>query len=68
MSIKDQGAGISQEDQKKIFDKFYQAESTKSRKGLGLGLSIVKRACELVGAEISVKSELEKGSEFIVSI
>lgn len=68
VSIKDQGVGISQEDQKKIFDKFYQVESSRSRKGLGLGLSIVKRACELVGAEISVKSEPEKGAEFIVSI
>ncbi len=68
VTVKDEGVGISEENLKKIFDKFYQVECPTSRKGLGLGLSIVKRACELVGAEISVKSELGKGSEFIVSI
>ena len=66
VAIKDQGVGISEENLKKIFDKFYQTEGHKSRNGLGLGLSIVKRVCELVNAEISVESELGKGTVFTV--
>lgn len=66
--IKDEGIGISQENLKKIFDKFYQVENNKTRKGLGLGLSIVKRACELVGAKIQTNSELGKGTEFIITL
>ncbi len=66
--VADQGVGITSENVKKIFDKFYQVEGHKSRNGLGLGLSIVKRVCELVGAQISVESKEGEGSSFIVTL
>ena len=68
VTVEDNGVGISKQNLKKIFDKFYQAEGHKSRNGLGLGLSIVKRVLELVGGEISVESEEGVGSKFTVTI
>ncbi|PHS53219.1 MAG: hypothetical protein COB01_04560 [Lutibacter sp.] len=68
--IKDTGAGIDLEDQMLIFDRFSQTEKDLSKKagGLGLGLSIAKENIELLGGEISVVSEKEKGATFFVSI
>lgn len=69
-SVKDQGIGISEEGQKKLFTAFSQAESSTTRKygGTGLGLTICKRLTELMKGEINVSSELGKGSEFIITI
>lgn len=69
-SIKDTGIGISKENQIKIFEKFIQADNSTTREygGTGLGLTISKRLIELMGGEISVKSELNKGSEFIFQL
>lgn len=64
--ISDTGIGISEENIKKIFERFVQAESSITRKfgGTGLGLSITKRLLEVMGGEISVQSELGSGSKF----
>ena len=68
--VKDNGKGISEEDQKKIFDKFVQAEDlfTRSHEGSGVGLSLVKSIVENHGGNIYVNSRLNEGSEFIVEL
>jgi len=65
--VKDTGCGIAEADLSMIFTEFYRVSATRSRHdGLGLGLSIVKRLCDLIGARIEVKSELGQGSTFRV--
>lgn len=68
--ISDTGIGISQENLKQIFNRFTQASSETNRKygGTGLGLTIVQQLVELQGGEISVTSELNRGSVFSFSI
>lgn len=68
--IKDTGIGIAPEHQEKIFAGFTQAEGSITRRfgGTGLGLAISKTLVELMGGQLSLKSELGCGSEFIFSI
>lgn len=68
--VKDTGVGIDKENQEKIFQRFVQEDNDVSKKtgGLGLGLSIAKENVELLGGKIFLKSEKDKGSEFIVSL
>lgn len=70
VSVMDTGVGIPSESLPKLFDLFYQAKRTPEveRKGLGLGLSIVKNLVELHGGQIMVQSEGGKGSEFQFTI
>lgn len=65
-SIKDNGIGISKEKRDKIFDKFYQVDSTATRKagGTGLGLAIIKGIIDGQGGNIYLESETGKGSTF----
>jgi signal transduction histidine kinase/CheY-like chemotaxis protein len=66
ISVKDRGMGISREDQKKLFTKFYRVDSALTREigGTGLGLSITKSIIELLGGEVGVKSKVGHGSTF----
>ena len=68
ISVTDNGIGISTADKKHIFDKFYRAKrtETKNKTGFGLGLTYVKSIVEAHGGTISVNSELNKGSEFVI--
>ena len=68
--IKDNGMGMSKEFLKHVFDPFEREEtSTKSGiQGTGLGMSITKKMVELMGGDISVESEKDKGSEFTVNL
>lgn len=66
VKIMDTGEGISKDIQKSLFDPYFQGDSSHSRQGLGLGLSIVKRIVELCNGTISVRSTLGEGSEFTV--
>jgi signal transduction histidine kinase len=70
VSVADTGVGISDEDQRDIFDKYAQARSraTRSEKGTGLGLYITRQLVELHGGKIGVKSEVGKGSTFSFTI
>lgn len=69
-SVADQGPGIAQEDLDKLFGVFQKLDiqPTAGEKSTGLGLSIVKRIVEAHGGEISVESEVGKGSTFTVTI
>lgn len=68
VKIKDYGCGIGVEEQKHIFDKFYQADSAHSGKGNGLGLALVKRIVTLCKGEVSITSQKEQGSTLIVKL
>lgn len=64
--VEDTGIGISEEDQKRLFQPFQQLETALAKKypGTGLGLSICKRLVELHGGRIWVESKVGKGSKF----
>ncbi len=68
--VSDTGIGISKSDQKKVFDKFYRSEDYRTREssGTGLGLYVTMKLCKLLQAQISLKSELNKGSTFSIFI
>lgn len=70
VSVKDEGIGISSDEQKRIFDRFYKSDFSrgKDKKGSGLGLSIVKEFALSLDETLELKSELNKGSEFILSL
>lgn len=63
-SVRDDGIGISKEDQKHVFERFYQADPSRNGEGAGLGLSMVKWIAEAHGGSVEMTSELGKGSEF----
>ncbi len=76
LQVSDTGVGISEEDQQIIFEKFRQGRTampsgdpfTREHSGSGLGLSIVKELCRLMGGDVSVQSQLGVGSTFTVRI
>lgn len=66
--VKDEGMGISEEDQKRLFERFFRSASVANIQGTGLGLHITKRYVDLMKGTIKVKSVVGKGSEFIVEV
>lgn len=67
-TVSDNGIGISEQDVNKIFNSFYRSDISNHPeiKGTGIGLSIVKRLCDLLNVEIKVKSKLNEGTSFIL--
>lgn len=68
VTVSDNGIGMDKETKEKAFEKFYQKEKSHSMRGLGLGLSIVKRIVDLAGGEITCESELNKGTRITVML
>jgi len=70
VEVSDTGIGIAKENQEHIFDDFVQLETDVNKKagGTGLGLYIVKKLVDLLGGEISLESEINKGTTFIVNL
>jgi signal transduction histidine kinase/CheY-like chemotaxis protein len=69
-TVSDTGKGIKKEDQEKLFSEFVQVDMARNRgiEGTGLGLAITKRLCNVMGGEITMESEYDKGSTFSVTI
>ena len=68
ISVEDHGIGIPEEDQSRVFERFYRVEKGRARKngGTGLGLAIVKHITQLYGGTVSLESQVGKGSTFTV--
>ena len=67
-TVEDSGPGIAPEAQQHIFDKFYQADSSRMAEGNGLGLALVKRVLDVCGGSVSVENLPEAGCRFTVTL
>jgi signal transduction histidine kinase len=67
ISVKDNGIGISQEDQKHLMELFFRGENARNIQGTGLGMHLVSRYSALMNGSLVCKSELNKGTEFTVT-
>lgn len=73
VSVKDDGPGLNIDQKERVFERFYRADTSRARhehhgkEGSGLGLSIVDAIMHAHGGSVSVKSEIGKGSEFILT-
>ena len=70
VSVRDDGVGISEEDLDRIWNRFYQADRSRSdeSRGIGLGLSLARQIARLHGGRITASSRLGEGSEFVFSM
>ena len=68
VSVKDNGIGISEEDQQHLFQRFFRAKNAVNIQGTGLGLHIIAKYLELMNGYIEIKSKLNEGTVFTFTI
>ena len=68
LKVIDRGIGISDDDKKNLFDRFFRGTNVTNIQGTGLGLHIVARYAELLNGKVSVDSQLNVGTTFTVTI
>ena len=68
ISVEDHGIGISESEQKKIFNRLFRGDRSRTQRGLGLGLSFVKAITTAHSGTIEVKSDINKGATFTISL
>jgi signal transduction histidine kinase len=68
VSFRDTGIGIAPEEQNRIWDRLYRGDKSRSQRGLGLGLSLVKAVVQAHQGQVSVASQPDHGSEFVVRL
>jgi len=70
IEVIDNGIGMTETEQKAVFNQFSQADTSTTKRfgGTGLGLTIVRNLCEMMGGKVSVKSQPDKGSTFTVTL
>lgn len=68
VSIRDEGCGMTEEELRHIFDKFYQADRSRQSQGNGLGLTLCKEILDKCGGTISVTSRPDEGSVFLITL
>lgn len=68
ISVKDEGIGINKEDIPRLFDTFFRSNESQNIEGTGIGLTILKRAIDLLSGTITVESEKGKGTTFTVTL
>ncbi|MBQ6400713.1 MAG: HAMP domain-containing histidine kinase [Firmicutes bacterium] len=66
VSVRDEGCGISEENQKKVFEPYYQVNGERNSDGFGLGLNLVKRIAEKHGGSVKLTSALNEGATFAI--
>jgi signal transduction histidine kinase len=67
ISVRDYGIGISEEDRKHLFERFFRGKNAVNIQGTGLGLHIVSKYVELMNGEMSLESVLEEGTTFKIT-
>lgn len=68
ISIEDEGIGISKADQEHLFQTFFRARNAQNIQGTGLGLHIVQRYVKLLDGDLTLESELDRGTTVTVSL
>jgi signal transduction histidine kinase len=68
LRVRDSGPGIPADELPRIFDRLFRGDTSRTERGLGLGLSLVKAIIEAHGGQVTVNSELGRGSSFSVSL
>ena len=68
VTVRDSGCGMDKETVKRMFEKFYQGETSYTAEGNGLGLAIAKKVVDIAGGKMYVESTLNEGTAFTVEL
>ncbi len=68
VTVKDDGCGMDEETLARVYEKFYQGDTSHTAEGNGLGLALVKRIVDIIGGNITIESAPEKGTAFTVKL